>query len=174
MQVMSEMLAAHVLSHYDKFLEGVNTIATFERELQACSCSHLAACVLQRTDVTRNSSLAADAIPIDYMLEQPVQKEGALACCLQRSVALIKHARQELQTELAYVGVGYAVVTQTAAKGRLLDTLDILATLASVRSLPSAVKCALQRFDSSTAPLRAALGALHTVPATPSGATEDR
>lgn len=89
-------------------------------------------------------------------------------------MALIKHARQELQTELAYVGVGYAVITQTAAKGRLLDTLDILATLASVRSLPSAVKCALQRFDGSTAPLRAALGALDTVPATPSGATEDR
>ena len=49
MQVMSEMLAAHVLSHYDKFLEGVNTIATFERELQAsrvymCSmaCSYAA------------------------------------------------------------------------------------------------------------------------------------
>jgi hypothetical protein len=41
MQVMSEMLAAHVLSHYDTFLEGVNTIATFERELQATDCSQL-------------------------------------------------------------------------------------------------------------------------------------
>ena len=33
-QVMSEMLATHVLSHYDKFLEGVTTVSTFERELQ--------------------------------------------------------------------------------------------------------------------------------------------
>ncbi len=33
-QVMSEMLAAHVLSHYDKFLEGVNTVSAFDRELQ--------------------------------------------------------------------------------------------------------------------------------------------
>jgi hypothetical protein len=66
------------------------------------------------------------------------------ALCLQRSVALIKHARRELQTELAYVDVGYAIITQTAAKGRLLDTLDMLATLASVRSLPSAVKCVRQ------------------------------
>lgn len=63
MQVMSEMLAAHVLSHYDKFLEGVNTIATFERELQVCSCSQPAACVLQHADVTCNSSLAAGTIP---------------------------------------------------------------------------------------------------------------
>jgi hypothetical protein len=39
-QVMSEMLAAHVLSHYDTFLEGVNTIATFERELQASYCNN--------------------------------------------------------------------------------------------------------------------------------------
>ena len=59
-------------------------------------------------------------------------------------MALIKHARRELQTELGYEDVGYAIITQTAAKGRLLDTLDMLATLASVRSLPSAVKCALQ------------------------------
>ena len=60
--------------------------------------------------------------------------------CLQRSVALIKHARRELQVELAYVDVGYAIITQTATKGRLLDTLDMLATLASVRNLPSAIK----------------------------------
>lgn len=77
--------------------------------------------------------------------------------CLQRSVALIKHARCELQTELAYVDVGYAITTQTAAKGRLLDLLDMLATLVSVRSLPSAVKCALQqalhRCDDSAAPV---------------------
>lgn len=42
-QVMSEMLAAHVLSHYDKFLEGVNTVSAFDRELQVgvnrCVCA---------------------------------------------------------------------------------------------------------------------------------------
>lgn len=33
-QVTSEMLAAHVLAHYDKFLAGIATVATFESELQ--------------------------------------------------------------------------------------------------------------------------------------------
>jgi hypothetical protein len=71
-------------------------------------------------------------------------------------VALIKHARRELQTELAYVDVGYAIITQTAAKGRLLVVLDMLATLASVRSLPAAVMCVRQHCghtDFSTASL---------------------
>jgi hypothetical protein len=51
MQVMTEMLAAHVLSHYDTFLEGVNTIATFERELQASwtyMCSMAGSCAASR------------------------------------------------------------------------------------------------------------------------------
>lgn len=36
-QVTSEMLAAHVLAHYNKFLAGIATVATFETELQVHS-----------------------------------------------------------------------------------------------------------------------------------------
>lgn len=46
----------------------------------------------------------------------------------------------ETDSHPLFLRCSYAIITRTAAKGRLLETLDMLAALSSVRNLPTTVK----------------------------------